>query len=241
MKQNKLTIEIWSDIVCPFCYIGKVQFEKALNEFEFKSNIEVVYKSFQLSPDSQTNLETTVFEDLANKKGLSINQVKAMTQQIVQMGQAEGLTFNFDTAKVVNTQKAHEVLHVAKKYGKYAELKNVLFDAYFTQSLNIDDVHVLAALSSKVGIPSEEAMQALNSSTYTNHVLYDMKEAQNIGVTGVPFFVYMQKYALSGAQGYSNFKSALEQIYAEWANDISKSTNINSSEANSCSIDSPNC
>ncbi|HEY8366728.1 MAG TPA: DsbA family oxidoreductase [Bacteroidia bacterium] len=241
MTQNKMTIEIWSDIVCPFCYIGKVQFEKALKEFIHQANIEVIYKSFQLAPETITNLETTVYEDLAKKKGASVEQIKTMTQNVVQMAQQEGLTFNFDTAKVVNTQKAHEILHLAKKYGKVAELKNYLFDAYFTQSLNIDDIHVLSALATKVGISSEISMEALTTGIYKNEVLADMQEAQKLGITGVPFFVYMQKYALSGAQGYPNFKAALEQIYAEWASENNTITSINVNEGSTCSIDNPNC
>lgn len=237
----KLSIEIWSDIVCPFCYIGKSQFEKALNEFTHQDEIQIQYKSFQLDPQVTTRLDKSVYEDLAAKKGMSVENIKTMTEQIGQLAQNEGLIMNFDKTKVVNTQRAHELLQFANTQGKGSEVKTSLFEAYFRDGLNVDDLDVLVQIALKNNLPEEPTRKALENASFRNEVHSNMAQAQQLGISGVPFLVLLGKYGISGAQGKETFKVALEQVYQEWKTEQISITDIPTSSENSCEIDNPNC
>jgi predicted DsbA family dithiol-disulfide isomerase len=211
-----MKIEIWSDVMCPFCYIGKRRFEKALELFPLKDKITIEWKSFQLSPDMQTDTSKNINQFLAEHKGISIEEAQSMNSYVTDMAAKEGLTYNFDTAIVANSFNAHRFTHFAKKYGKQLEAEEQLFQSYFTDGKNIDDYSTLIDLGTTIGLDSSTLKTALENNSYATEVKTDIAEAQAIGVRGVPFFVFNRKYAISGAQETSTFLKALEQSFTEW-------------------------
>lgn len=211
-----MKVEIWSDVVCPFCYIGKRKFEEALGQFANSNNIEIEWKSFQLSPDMKTEPGKNLNQFLAEHKGMSIEQAAALNQQVTAMAAQEGLTYNLNNAVLANTINAHRFLHFAKQNGKQNEAEEALFRAYFTDGKNIDDYPTLLQLGAALGLDTTALQTALENGSYANEVRNDIVEAQRIGVRGVPFFVFDRKYAVSGAQPTEVFLNALEKSYAEW-------------------------
>ncbi|NVJ64664.1 MAG: DsbA family oxidoreductase, partial [Flavobacteriaceae bacterium] len=195
-----MKIEIWSDVMCPFCYIGKRHLEKALEDFSGKDQVEMVWKSFQLNPDMPESSDENVYEYLAKAKGISLEQSKQMHERVEEMAQNAGLNYNFDIAKVANSFKAHRVLQLAKRNNLGDALKEELLKAYFTEGKNVSDKQVLVELSEKVGMTADDVELALTNDSFANYVNNDIDEARQIRVQGVPFFVFDRKYAISGAQ-----------------------------------------
>ncbi|MES2798607.1 MAG: DsbA family oxidoreductase [Bacteroidota bacterium] len=214
--ENKLKVEIWSDVMCPFCYIGKRKFEIALNQFEQRDEIEIVWKSFQLSPNMVTQPDKNIHQFLAEHKGISVAEAKNMNNYVTDMAKKVGLTYNFDTAIVANSRKAHQFSHFALQHGKQNEAEELLFKSYFTDGKNTDDLAVLLELGRELGFNTEELQENLASSKYDGAVSVDINEARQIGVSGVPFFVFDRKYAISGAQEVSVFLETIEKSFEEW-------------------------
>lgn len=214
--ENKLTIEIWSDVACPFCYIGKANFEKALAAFPDKEHVAVVWKSFILDPTLPDLTDKTLISSLSEKKGMSIEQTVQMTARVHEMALGSGIEMDFDKALPVNTFHAHRVLQMAKKLGKGPEMKERLFKAYFTEGANIADHKVLETLAAEVGISGEEVRNALTDRSFADAVNADVQEARSFGISGVPYFVINRKYGISGAQPVQTFGNALQQAFAEW-------------------------
>lgn len=212
----KMKVEIWSDVMCPFCYMGKRKFEKALAQFPHANQVEIEWKSFQLNPDLETNPDITVHESLAEAKGMSTEQAKALGEQVAARAAEEGLTYHFDQAVVANSFDAHRFSHLAKKHGLQDAAEEALFRAYFTEGKNIDDAETLVNLGVKLGIDADEVRMMLESDAYDDEVRMDLHEARQIGVTGVPFFVFDRKYAVSGAQPTEVFTETLEKAFKEW-------------------------
>lgn len=232
-----MKIEIWSDVMCPFCYIGKKNFEQALEKLPFKDEIEVEWKSFQLDPTLELAETKTTAEYFREKKGFPEEQAKQMTAQVVQMGKASGIDFNFEKALITNTFPAHKILHLAKKNGKSSEMEEELFKAHFLKGENVGSVEVLSNLAEKLGISKNEAMQTLSSDEFNNEVNQDITEGRNNGVTGVPFFILNGKYAVSGAQPAELFEEALTQTYNETVKPFKgASSNDLACDADGCSI-----
>jgi predicted DsbA family dithiol-disulfide isomerase len=211
-----MKVEIWSDVMCPFCYIGKRRFESALQQTSFKDNIEVEWKSFQLDPSIQNEPGKRINEYLAERKGFSIEKAKELNGQVTKMAAAEGLQYDFDKAVVANSFDAHRFSHLAAKHGKGDAAEESLFKAYFTEGKNIADHDTLVQLGTAIGLDGTEVKQVLGTDAYTAEVEYDINEAQQLGVQGVPFFVLDRKYAVSGAQSAETFVQALEKAYTEW-------------------------
>lgn len=233
---SKFVVEIWSDIICPFCYIGKKKFEAALEIATYKNEIEVVWKSFELSPDTITNTEVSVFENFSQKKGIPVEQAKLMMQQVTNMAKSVGLNFNYDQAVVANTFRAHELLHFAKKFQKQNEVKELLMQGYFTDAKNIDDMDYLVELANNVGLEGEAFKNALASGELKSAVKFDLMEAQQFNITGVPFFVFDRKYAVSGAQDTNVFQQTLDKVYSEWKKSHPQSI-FDIQDGESCSAD----
>lgn len=211
-----MKIEVWSDFVCPFCYIGKRRLELALADFPHKDQVEVDYKSFELDTTSPKETDMTIHEMLAAKYGMSVDEAKKMNEGVGQQAATVGLTYRFDKMKPTNTFDAHRLTHFAKTKGKDAELTEKLLAAYFTESKQIGDNETLVDLAESVGIDKQEALAVLNDEqAYAEEVRYDQKLAQQIGVQGVPFFVINQKYAISGAQPIETFQQAIEKVWQE--------------------------
>lgn len=226
-----MKVQIWSDIMCPFCYIGKKNFEAALDKLPFKDEVEVEWKSYQLDPElNETSGSKTINEYLAERKGMPIAQIEQMQMRIKDMGKQVGIGFNIENAIVANTFPAHKLLHFAAKSNKANDAEELLFHAYFIDGKNVANHEVLVNIAEELGLDTDQAQYVLNSDSFDYEVKQDILEARNIGVTGVPFFLLNDKYALSGAQPVDLFVDALTQTYNE------TNTN-NSAEGESCTID----
>ena len=215
-KTAIMKIEIWSDIMCPFCYIGKRRFEAALEKFSHKDKVEVEWKSFLLSPDVETDPTKNMNQFLAEHKGISIEEAKQMHAYVTEMAAKSGLQYNFDIAIPANSFNAHRFLHFAKQHGKQGEAEEKLFSAYFTEGKNIDDAQTIMAIAAELGLDTSALALAMGSDAFVQDVIADVQEAQQIGVRGVPFFVFNRKYAISGAQESDAFLQTLEKAYSEW-------------------------
>jgi len=235
-----MKIEIWSDVVCPFCYIGKRKMEKALEKFPFKDQVEIEWKSFQLNPDQVTNPEINTLEHLSQSKGWSMEQTRQITSNVIEMAKEEGLTFDFENAKVANTLKAHQLIHLAKKSGKQGEMKETLLQAYFSEGLNVDDLDTLIELGKKVGLNGSEIKLSLESNSFQDDVNQDIYESRLIGVRGVPFFVLDRKYGISGAQSDEVFDQTLEKAWTEFAKNNSVLNLEGDKDGEACEVDG-NC
>lgn len=233
IKSNKMKVEIWSDIACPFCYIGKRKFETALADFAERENVEIVWKSFQLMPDQKTLPVKSIHQLVADIKGWSLEQAKGAHLQMTQMAKQIGLDYDFDKLIPANTLNAHRFVHFAKEYGKQNEAKEVLFRSLFTDGKNIDDLPTLTALGKEIGLDSDLLRKALENNNYTEEVKADMVEGRQIGVSGVPFFVFNRKYAVNGAQESSTFLETLEKSFAEWRKE-NPETSLKVIEGKSC-------
>ncbi|WP_417599912.1 DsbA family oxidoreductase [Owenweeksia hongkongensis] len=212
-----MKVEIWSDVMCPFCYIGKRRFEKALSNFKHKGDIEVVWKSFQLDPTTVTNPALSVTEELARKKGWTLEQTREMSAHVTKMAEGEGLHYDFDKAVVANSYNAHRLLQFAKTQGKGDALKEALLYAYFTDGKNTDDTATLLELGLKAGLEKEEVEKILyDENLFADAVNKDVAEAQQLRISGVPFFVLDRKYGISGAQELMVFEQNLAKAHEEW-------------------------
>lgn len=234
-----MKIEIWSDIMCPFCYIGKRRFEEALATFEGKNDVEIEWKSFLLSPELKTDPNKNIHEYLAEHKNISLEEAKGLNDYVTNMAAQVGLTYNFDKAIPANSFNAHRFLHFAKKYGKQNEAEERLFKAYFTEGKNIDDAQTLLLLAIELELDANKLADAMNNGEFTNDVIADINEAQQLGVRGVPFFVFNRKYAVSGAQESEAFTQTLEKAFEEWQASQPK-TSFETIKGESCDIDG-NC
>lgn len=210
-----MKIEIWSDIACPFCYIGKRKLEKAIQKLPNSSSIQIEWKSFQLNLDLQTNANQNTLTYLSQTKGWTLDQTLQMTAHLAAMGREEGLNFDFEHTVVANTKQAHRLLHFAKEKGKQDELKERLFKAYFEEGKNINQQETLLYCAESVGLAREEAKQVSDSASFDPEIDQDVYESRLIGVQGVPSFVFDRKYGISGAQPDEVFDQTLKQALQE--------------------------
>lgn len=225
--------------MCPFCYIGKRRFEEALATFEGKNDVEIEWKSFLLSPELKTDPSKNIHQYLAEHKNISLEEAKGMNDYVTNMAAQVGLTYNFDKAIPANSFNAHRFLHFAKKHGKQNEAEERLFKAYFTEGKNIDDAQTLLLLAIELELDANKLADAMNNGEFTNDVIADINEAQQLGVRGVPFFVFNRKYAVSGAQESEAFTQTLEKAFEEWQASQPK-TSFETIKGESCDIDG-NC
>ncbi|KGX86630.1 DsbA family oxidoreductase [Pontibacillus litoralis] len=211
-----MNIKVWSDFVCPFCYIGKRRLEEALQQFPHREEVQIEFKSFELDPQAPKDTDMTEAEILSKKYGVSVEKAKQMTEQVAQQAEAVGLVFAFETMIPTNTFDAHRLAKLAKVKGKEAEITEKLFYAHFTESKHIGDVETLLHIADAVGLDREEVEHVLHSpDEYASDVREDEKRAHAIGVQGVPFFVVNDKYAISGAQPAESIVKALQQAWEE--------------------------
>jgi len=234
-----MKVEIWSDIMCPFCYIGKRHFENALKQFPDKDNIEVVWKSFQLNPAMKTEPGKNINEYLADTKGWTIDYAKQMNAHVTNMANEVGLHYDFDKAVVANSFDAHRLIQLAKYNGKGDAMEERLFKAYFTEGKNTADHAILIQLGTEIGLDPAAIKKVLESNEYADNVEQDIYEAQQIGVRGVPYFVLNDRYAVSGAQASETFLGALNKAYGEWKKERERPgiKEINSNDAAICTTD----
>lgn len=231
-----MKIEIWSDVMCPFCYIGKRNFETALADFPDKDKIEVEWKSFQLDP-TVPEVATESQEDyLVKRKGMSRGQVQGMLANVTEMARQAGLEYHLDKAVMVNSQKAHQLIQFAKTKGLGDEMEEVLFRAFFTDGKNVADLETLKELGKEAGLDEKELESAFTDDQFKYKMNQDIQEAKSIGVTGVPFFVFDRKYGVSGAQPPQAFLDTLSKSFTEWRNE-NPEIKLEMSQGQSCSTD----
>ncbi len=210
-----MKVEIWSDVMCPFCYIGKRKFELALQQFTHHEKVEVEWKSYQLNPHVKTDAGKPVHQYLAERKGISIEEAKRMNEHVTNIAKEVGLIYDFDKAIVANSFDAHRLSHFAKLQGLQNKTEEALFAAYFTQGKNTADKDTLIQLGNHIGLDTEGVKEMLESDILSEEVKYDMDEAEKFGITGVPFFVFNRKYAVSGAQNSDVFLETLEKVWED--------------------------
>jgi len=236
--ENKMKIEIWSDIMCPFCYIGKRNFEKALAQFPNKELIEVEWKSFQLDPvmPEVPKYQDDIYKFVADRKGLSYEESKKRHQDLIQYAKSVGLEYNLDKALVTNSMKGHRIIQFAKTKGLGEKAEETLFYAYFTQGKNLNDKATLIELGKEIGLTESEVNKALIDPLYVQKVENDSREAQTLGAKGVPFFVVNRKYAIAGAQQPDEILQTLKKSFSEWQKENPQTT-LETIQGKSCSTD----
>jgi len=213
----KMKIEIWSDVMCPFCYLGKRKFETALKQFADKEYIEVEWKSFQLNPDLVTDPTIGIDQYLSEHKGIAADQARQMNGQLTRTGQAVGLEYNFDKVVVANTFNAQRLIKFAHTQGKQNEMEERLFEAFFAEGKNVDDLPTLIELAAEVVL--DAAGEAFENDEYAAQAQADVAEANALGIHSVPYFVFNRQLAVNGAQDSSFFLETLRKAFADWAKD----------------------
>ena len=217
----RMKVEIWSDVICPFCYIGKRRIESALAQLPQRERIEITWKSFQLQPETRTDPTRNALQHLAERKGWSMDVARQVAADLSNRARDVGLAFNYDRTVVANTFDAHRLIHFATTQGKGDEMTEQLFKSYFVDGRNIADHAFLAELAAGIGLPADEVKDALASDRFADEVRRDIDDALQMGINGVPFFVLDNKYAVSGAQDTSVFVEALTRALNEWNGDSS--------------------
>jgi predicted DsbA family dithiol-disulfide isomerase len=212
-----LAVDIWSDIACPWCFLGKRRFERALAQFEahFAGPVEVEYHSFELAPDTPVDFEGSEIDFLVEYKRMPEHQVEQMLARMTGLGEGEGLRYDFAALRHTKTLLAHQAIHYAKAKGRQAELVERLFHAYFEQGRHVGHADELASLAEDVGLNGAELGRALAEGTYEKAVAEDIALAGELGINGVPFYVLNGRYAVSGAQSSDLFLMALQKAVAE--------------------------
>ncbi|MFC7345430.1 DsbA family oxidoreductase [Chryseobacterium zhengzhouense] len=231
-----MKIEIWSDVICPFCYIGKRNFEAALEQFEHKEHIEVVWKSFLLDPSISELSSETYHEYLTKRKNMPLDQVNGMLANVTEMAKQSGLDYHLDQSIVVNSQKAHQLIQFAKSKNIGDKAEELLFLAFFTKGKNIADTESLIHIGLELGLNEIELNSIFDDQKYSYEVNQDIQEAKNIGVSGVPFFLFDRKYAISGAQPSQVFLETLNTTFTKWSASNPKAS-IQVIDGNSCSVE----
>ncbi|WP_404447462.1 DsbA family oxidoreductase [Microbacterium marinum] len=217
---DAIKIDVWSDIACPWCYIGKRNLETGLAEIAEDADapqVEVTFHSYELSPDTPVDFEGSEIDFLAHHKGMPADQVEQMLERVTGVAADAGLGYRFDILKHTNTVKAHELLHFAKEQGLQKEATERLMSAYFTEGRHVGKIDDLVALAGDVGLDAEATREALESGRYLEAVRADQAQAQAYGIQGVPFFVIDGKYGVSGAQPAAAFAQIARQVWAERA------------------------
>jgi predicted DsbA family dithiol-disulfide isomerase len=210
-----MRIEIWSDVVCPWCYIGKRHLEAALDSFEHADEVEVVYRSFELDPSApEVPVETTV-ESLAKKFGTDVAGARELMKRADGVAAAVGLEFHHADAPHARTVTAHRLLHLAADEGHQGELKEALLAAYFVEGRNVADHDELTRIAAEVGLDEVRVKEVLTTTAYADAVEADVRQAVAYGATGVPFFVIDQKYGVAGAQPADVLGQVLERAWTE--------------------------
>jgi predicted DsbA family dithiol-disulfide isomerase len=193
-------VEIWSDLVCPWCYIGKRRFEAALGAFEHRDQVQVTLRSFELEPSAPRSRDLDGVTHLAQKYGVSVEQARAMQQNVVDLATGEGLELRFDIARRGNTFDAHRLLHLAADRGRQWELNERLMRGYFAEAVPIGEPAALERLAVEADIAAEDVHEVLDSELYAEEVREDERTAAAVGISGVPFFVADSSLGVSGAQ-----------------------------------------
>jgi len=214
--REKMKVEIWSDIACPFCHIGKTNLLNALREFEHKDDVQIIWKSFQLSPDLQFVPGQDGDTGLAHHLGISIQEAHQMNERVAEMAKGVGLTYNMKDMVWANTFDAHRLIQYAQTLRLGADVADRLFQAQFMRGENVGDKALLVRIAGEAGIDQAEAEKVLSSDAFADNVKTDIKEFGTFGATGVPFVIVDQKLAITGANPIARYLSMLSDAYRDW-------------------------
>lgn len=213
MEGKRVNITIWSDFVCPFCYIGQARMDQALEGFEHAGEVRVEYRSFILSPDTMYVPGQDYCQALAEQKGISDKEARATLKRVEDMGREAGHQINFGIARNANTRDAHRVLQYAREQGRDAAFFRRVYEAHFSEGELISDQETLIRLGKEAGLEGARVREILSGGAYAESLQKDLAQARRLNITAVPFFVFDNKYAMSGAQPADSFRQALEQVW----------------------------
>ena len=208
-----IKVDIWSDVQCPWCYIGKRKFE--VGAAQFGGDVEVEYHSYELAPDTPVDFEGTPIDYLSQRKGMPIDQVEQMLARVTGIAASVGLDYHYEDVHQTNTVKAHELIHYAKAHGRQLDMKERLLKAYFVDGRHVGRIEDLADLAAEIGFDRDDVVRALEANEYLADVKADVAQASEYGIQGVPFFVIDSKYGVSGAQEAETFANVLAQVRDE--------------------------
>lgn len=210
-----MQVEIWSDVACPWCYIGKRRFEGALKQFEHRDQVEVIWRSYQLDPGAARTSGQTLHDVLEKKMHLSREKALAMNEHVSALAAQEGLDYHMEQAQYDNSFDAHRMVHLAAVHGKQDAMEERLFKAYFTDGIAIGEKEALIQLASEIGLDAAEARATLDSDAYADEVRADLERAEAFGIQSVPFFAIDETYGISGAQPTELFKRAMDEAWTK--------------------------
>ena len=208
-----MKIQIWSDVLCPFCYIGKRNLETALQQFEHRDQVQIEWKSFELDPNAPKNTNPKLVEVLARKYGKTLAEAQLMNDRMTASARSAGLEFHLEKAIPTNSFDAHRLLQLARKHGLEDHAEEILFAAYLTEGKDIADPKTLKELAARMGLPPNEVQQIFETDIFAAEVRADEEAAYQISIQGVPFFLMEEKFALSGAQPSDSFLEALREVW----------------------------
>ena len=208
-----IKVDIWSDVQCPWCYIGNRKFEAGAKAFD--GEVEIEYHSFELAPDTPVDFDGTPVDYLSRHKGVPLDQAQQMIARVSSIAASVGLDYDYDHMHQTNTVKAHELIHYAKAHGRQLDMKERLLKAYFIDGRHVGRIEELADLAAEIGLDRADVVRALESNQYLADVKADVAQASEYGIQGVPFFVIDGKYGVSGAQDADTFTSVLTQVRDE--------------------------
>ena len=219
---ESIKVDIWSDVQCPWCYIGKRKFEAGVAAYG--DAVEVEYHSFELAPDTPVDFAGSPVDYLSERKGIPVPQVLEMLERVTGIAESVGLHYDYDSVQQTNTIKAHELLHYAKAHGRQLDMKETLLKAYFVDGGHVGRIEDLADLAAGIGLDRADVVRSLSENEYLSAVKADVAQATEYGIQGVPFFVIDGKYGISGAQDPDTFAQALRQVRSEQAENTGSAT-----------------
>ncbi len=208
---KKMKIDVWSDVTCPYCYIGKRNLSMALKELELERKVEIIYHSFELNPEAKSEGKTDTIKYLVDKYNVSTENAQTMIGRIIKMGKEVGLELNFDSIIQSNTFNAHRLIHFARKFNKEEEMVEALFKANFIEFLNVGDIEVLGHIGEELGLNKEGTTNMLETEEYFSEVYNDKFKAVELEINSVPYFIINDKYAISGAQPVKVFMETFKK------------------------------
>ena len=238
----KMKIEVWSDIMCPYCYIGKLHYERALEQFQYKDQVELEWKAFQLNPDlPDKGNGVPVMDYLQNTLGVSEENIEKMNEQIAELAKENGVTYNLENAFAANTLDAHRLVKLAATKGLASQVMQLISKAYFEEAKDYSDYKVLTEVGVSAGLDKKEIEKLLSNDDYAYEVKQDIQEANNLGFDTVPTFLFNRKHALVGSQPVGAFIKTLQKSFSKWQKqDLQQAEDaVDVTKGKSCSVDGP--
>lgn len=218
MKSAPIKVDVWSDIACPWCFIGKRKLEAGIAAFADQPGtpaVDIEFHSYELAPDTPVDFQGDEVSFLCKHKGMNEAQVHQMLTQVAGIAGSVGLHYDFDALQHANTVRAHELVHYAKAHGRHLEVKERLFTAYFEEGRNVGRIADLADLATDIGLDRADVIRSLTENEFLPAVRADQRQAQELGIQGVPFYVIDGKYGISGAQDPAVFVDVFDRVTAE--------------------------